>query len=126
MKKIEAIVKPSKMEPVREALANLGINGITLTQVAGCARSQELSGFAPKGTFANDVCPKIKVEFFVSDVLAGPVASTIVETAHTGSANDGSVCIFPVEEVISIQSREPYELAVHQFSPLAAQTALVN
>jgi nitrogen regulatory protein P-II 1 len=112
MKKIEAIIKPFKLEAVRDILADIGINGITISEVEDCGRRNGFSEFDPGGRGAPDFRPKIKLEIVVSDSLAGPVSLAIAKAARTGSVSDGSVLIFQVEEAIRIRTRETDELAV--------------
>ncbi len=106
MKKIEAIIKPSKLEAVRDALADLGINGITVSEVAGCGLRHGVYDLGFSGRRTPDYHPKVKVEIVVASALSGPAVSAIVEAARTGSVNDGTVFIFPVEEAIRIHTGE--------------------
>jgi nitrogen regulatory protein P-II 1 len=113
MKKIEAIIKPSKMESVRNALADLGINGVTITEVAASARRNGVSEFGPAGKYHPEFQPRIRLEIVVGDAMSGPVTSAIVEAAKTGSVSDGHIFVSQVEEAIRVRTRETAELALY-------------
>jgi nitrogen regulatory protein P-II 1 len=112
MKKIEALIKPSKVEAVREALATLGINGVTISEVRCCGHRNGLTETESGGQFAADVRPKAKLEVVVTDAASDAVCSAIVEAARSGSIYDGSIYVLPVEEAIRIRTRETAEMAL--------------
>jgi nitrogen regulatory protein P-II 1 len=112
MKKIEAIIKPFKLDEVRGALTDLGINGLIISEVAGCGRRNAQSELYRAGRQLPDFRPKIKLEVVVTDALSGPASAAIVEAAKTGSIGDGNVFITSVEEAIRIRTRETDQLAV--------------
>jgi nitrogen regulatory protein P-II 1 len=106
MKKIEAIIKPFKLDEVRSALKGLGVNEITISEVESCGRQNgDAKQFRGK-EYTADFCPKIRMEILVADVLSGAVSAAIVEAASTGTSGDGSIFISQVEEAIRIHARE--------------------
>lgn len=112
MKKIEALIRPEKLEQVKEALQNRGILGMTITEVEGCGRQKGLTQQWRGETYRMDLVPKIKLEIVVKDKDVDKVLSLILETAKTGEIGDGKIFILPVEEVIRIRSAERGEDAV--------------
>jgi len=112
MKKIEAIIKPFKLDEVRNALKGLGINDMTVSEVESCGGRNGLSQHSRGGEYASDFDPKIKMEFMVPDALSGAVSAAIVEAARTGKSGDGSILISQVEESIRIDAKEKDQLAV--------------
>jgi nitrogen regulatory protein P-II 1 len=111
MKKIEAIIKPFKLEEVRSALASLGVNDITVSEVECCGRRHGLSQHHHDREYASDFHPKIKMEVMVADDLTGAVSAAIVEAAKTGTSGDGSVFVFQVEQAVRIRAQEKDQLA---------------
>ncbi|MCX7716405.1 MAG: P-II family nitrogen regulator [Endomicrobia bacterium] len=112
MKKIEALIRPEKLEDVKEALQNKGILGMTITEVEGCGRQKGLVQQWRGETYRMDLIPKIKLEIVVKDKDVEKVVSVILEKAKTGEIGDGKIFIYPVDEVIRIRNAERGESAV--------------
>src|SRR5437899_10341781 len=112
MKKIEAIIKPFKLDDVKEALTELGVVGMTVTEVRGFGRQKGHTELYRGSEYTIDFLPKVKIEVIVSDHLADKVVSTIVAAARTGSIGDGKVFVLPLEESIRIRTGETGEAAV--------------
>ena len=106
MKKIEAIVKPFKLEEVKEALSEVGIQGMTVSEVKGFGRQKGHTEIYRGSEYTVDFLPKVKVEVVVADDQARSVAEAIVKSANTGKIGDGKVFISPVEEAIRIRTGE--------------------
>ena len=106
MKKIEAIIKPFKLEEVKEALAEVSVQGMTVTEVKGFGRQKGHTEIYRGSEYTVDFLPKVKVEVVVNDEDAVKVAKAIVESAKTGKIGDGKVFITPVEEAIRIRTGE--------------------
>ncbi len=106
MKKIEALIRPEKLEVVKEALQNKGVLGMTITEVEGCGRQKGLVQQWRGETYRMDFVPKIKLEIVVKDQDVNKVVSIILENAKTGEIGDGKIFVLPVEEVIRIRSGE--------------------
>ena len=106
MKKIDAIIKPFKLEEVKDALTELGIYGMTVSEVRGFGR-QKGHKEAYRGTeYTIEFVPKTKIEVVVSDAMADKVIETIIRTAKTGSIGDGKIFILPVDDAIRIRTGE--------------------
>ncbi|WP_418648502.1 P-II family nitrogen regulator [Thauera butanivorans] len=112
MKKIEAIVKPFKLDEVRESLSEVGITGLTVTEVKGFGRQKGHTELYRGAEYVVDFLPKIKVEVVVSDELVDAAVEAIVKAAHTGKIGDGKIFIMPVEQVIRIRTGEINEAAI--------------
>ena len=112
MKKIEAIIKPFKLEEVKEALSELGIEGMTVTEVKGFGRQKGHTEIYRGSEYTVDFLPKVKIEIIVSDELASNVTASIVNTAHTGKIGDGKIFIFEVADAIRIRTGETGDKAV--------------
>lgn len=112
MKKIEAIIKPFKLEEVKEALADVGVQGMTVTEVKGFGRQKGHTEIYRGSEYTVDFLPKVKIEIVVDDAQAGPVAEAIVKSANTGKIGDGKVFISTVEEAIRIRTGETGSAAV--------------
>jgi nitrogen regulatory protein PII len=112
MKKIEAIIKPFKLEEVKEALAEVGIQGMTVTEVKGFGRQKGHTEIYRGSEYTVDFLPKVKLEVIVDDHLASTVVTAIVKSANTGKIGDGKVFISPVEEAIRIRTGETGSAAV--------------
>jgi nitrogen regulatory protein PII len=112
MKKIEAIIKPFKLEEVKEALAEVGIQGMTVTEVKGFGRQKGHTEIYRGSEYTVDFLPKVKLEVIVDDHLAATVVTAIVKSANTGKIGDGKVFISPVEEAIRIRTGETGSAAV--------------
>src|SRR5216117_2621941 len=102
MKKLEAIIKPFKLEEVKEALAELGIEGMTVTEVKGFGRQKGHTEIYRGSEHTVDFLPKVKVEVVMADGLVDKVVATIVGAAKTGSIGDGKVFVLPINESIRI------------------------
>ena len=112
MKKIEAIIKPFKMEDVKTALADLGIQGMTVMEVKGFGRQKGHTEIYRGSEYTVDFLPKIKIEVVVTDIQASPVVDAIIKAAKTGKIGDGKIFVSTVEKVIRIRTGETDELAV--------------
>jgi nitrogen regulatory protein P-II 1 len=106
MKKVEAIIKPFKLEEVKDALSEIGIQGITVSEVKGFGRQKGHTELYRGAEYVVDFLPKIKLEVVVEDDLVLKVVESIRETAHTGRIGDGKIFVVPVEEVIRIRTGE--------------------
>jgi nitrogen regulatory protein P-II 2 len=106
MKLITAIIKPFKLEEVREALSSIGVTGITVTEVKGFGRQKGHTELYRGAEYVVDFLPKVKVESAVADTLVTQVIETIVKAAHTGKIGDGKIFVFPVEDVVRIRTGE--------------------
>ncbi len=112
MKKIEAIIKPFKLDEVKDALNEIGIQGMTVTEVKGFGRQKGHTELYRGAEYIVDFIPKIKLEIVTSDKLAAQVVSTIEKVAKTGKIGDGKIFVSSVEEVIRIRTGEQGETAV--------------
>ncbi len=106
MKKIEAIVKPFKLDEVKEALQGIGIQGMTVTEVKGFGRQKGHTELYRGAEYVVDFLPKIKVEIAISDELADKAVQAIVEAANTGRIGDGKIFVTEIEEAIRIRTGE--------------------
>jgi len=112
MKKIEAIIKPFKIEEVKDALGELGIQGMTLTEVKGYGRQKGHTEIYRGSEYTADFLPKLKLELVVADGVVENVIRAIVESAKTGKIGDGKVFVIPVENAVRIRTGETGEQAV--------------
>ena len=112
MKKIEAIIKPFKLEEVKEALAEVGVQGMTVTEVKGFGRQKGHTEIYRGSEYTGDFLPKVKIEIIVDDDQADSVAEVIVKSANTGKIGDGKVFISSVEQAIRIRTGETGPSAV--------------
>jgi len=112
MKKIEAVIKPFKLDDVKEALNELGVVGMTVTEVRGFGRQKGHTELYRGSEYTIDFLPKVKVEVVVPDGLADKVVSVICQAAKTGSIGDGKVFVLPIDESIRIRTGETGEAAV--------------
>ena len=112
MKKIEAIIKPFKLDEVREALSELGATGLTVTEVKGFGRQKGHTELYRGAEYVVDFLPKIKVEVVVSAAMLDAAVDAIVKAAHTGKIGDGKIFITSVEQVIRIRTGETDEAAI--------------
>ncbi len=112
MKKIEAIIKPFKLEEVKEALAEVGVQGMTVTEVKGFGRQKGHTEIYRGSEYTVDFLPKVKIEIVVDDAQAEGVAQAIVKSANTGKIGDGKVFISTIEEAIRIRTGETGSSAV--------------
>jgi nitrogen regulatory protein P-II 1 len=106
MKKIEAIIKPFKLDEVKEALSKEGIQGMTVSEVKGFGRQKGHTELYRGAEYVVDFLPKVKIEVLVEDDKATAVADAIVTTARTGRIGDGKIFILPVDEAIRIRTGE--------------------
>jgi nitrogen regulatory protein P-II 1 len=112
MKQVTAIIKPFKLDEVREALAELGVTGLTVTEVKGFGRQKGHTELYRGAEYVVDFLPKIKVEVVVADDRVEAVIDAIVKSAHTGKIGDGKIFVSPIEQVIRIRTGETNESAV--------------
>lgn len=112
MKKIEAIIKPFKIEDVKEALGEAGIEGMTLTEVKGFGRQKGHTEIYRGSEYTVDFLPKMKIEIVVADPQVEQVTQIIIKSAKTGKIGDGKVFVLPIEDVIRIRTEERGEAAV--------------
>ncbi|MGE4546751.1 MAG: P-II family nitrogen regulator [Desulfurella sp.] len=112
MKKIEAIIKPFKLDNVKEGLNEIGIKGITISEVKGYGRQKGHTEIYRGAEYIVDFLPKIKIEVVVSDNLVDAVIEKIIENAKTGKVGDGKIFVIPIEEAIRIRTGEKGEDAV--------------
>ena len=112
MKKIEAIIKPFKLEDVKEALAGVGVEGLTVTEVKGFGRQKGHTELYRGAEYVVDFLPKVKVEVILSDPLVERAIEAIVKAARTGKIGDGKIFVTAVEQVVRIRTGESGEAAV--------------
>ena len=112
MKKIEAVIKPFKLDDVREALTEIGISGMTVSEVKGFGRQKGHTEIYRGAEYAVDFLPKVKVELVLADEHVERAIDIIVETARSGKIGDGKIFVLPVEEVIRIRTGERAEAAI--------------
>ena len=112
MKKIDAIVKPFKLDEVREALAEVGVTGLTVSEVKGFGRQKGHTELYRGAEYVVDFLPKVKVEVVVSDSMVDAVIEAIVKAARTGKIGDGKIFFTAVEQVVRIRTGETNESAV--------------
>ena len=112
MKKIEAIIKPFKLDEVREGLSEVGITGLTVTEVKGFGRQKGHTELDRGAEYVVDFLPKIKVEVVLGDDMVDQAVEAIVKAAHTGKIGDGKIFVSPVEQVIRIRTGETNESAI--------------
>jgi len=112
MKKIEAVIRPFRIDDVREALAEIGVKGMTLTEVKGYGRQKGHTELYRGSEYQIDFLPKIKLEVITSDAMADKVIDVILKTAKTGQVGDGKIFISPVEDVIRVRTGESGEDAL--------------
>jgi nitrogen regulatory protein P-II 1 len=112
MKKIEAIIKPFKLEEVKDALAELGVEGMTVSEVKGFGRQKGHTEIYRGSEYTVDFLPKIKIEVVVTDGIVEGAASAIVKAAKTGKIGDGKVFVSPISEAVRIRTGENGDKAV--------------
>ncbi|PLY08666.1 MAG: transcriptional regulator [Arcobacter sp.] len=112
MKKIEAIIKPFKLEDVKEALVETGVTGMTVTDVKGYGRQQGHSELYRGAEYIVDFLAKIKIELIVNDEDVDKTIATITESAKTGKIGDGKIFVTPIENVVRIRTSETGSEAV--------------
>jgi nitrogen regulatory protein P-II 1 len=112
MKKIEAIIRPFRVDDVREALAEIGIKGMTLTEVKGYGRQKGHTELYRGSEYQIDFLPKMKIEVVVTDNQLDTVIDAILKSARTGQVGDGKIFVSPVEDVIRVRTGESGESAL--------------
>ncbi len=112
MKKVEAIIKPFKLDEVREALSEIGVSGLTVTEVKGFGRQKGHTELYRGAEYVVDFLPKVKVEVIVADSLVERTIDSIVKAARTGKIGDGKIFVTAVEQVVRIRTGESGEAAV--------------
>jgi nitrogen regulatory protein P-II 1 len=112
MKKVEAIIKPFKLDEVREALSEIGVTGLTVTEVKGFGRQKGHTELYRGAEYVVDFLPKVKVEVIVGDALVERALEAIVKAARTGKIGDGKIFVTTVEQVVRIRTGESGEAAV--------------
>ncbi|MDR3213231.1 MAG: P-II family nitrogen regulator [Azoarcus sp.] len=112
MKKIEAIIKPFKLEEVREALSEIGITGLTVTEVKGFGRQKGHTELYRGAEYVVDFLPKVKVEVVLNDEIADQVVEAIIKAARTGKIGDGKIFVTTVGQVVRIRTGETGEAAI--------------
>ena len=112
MKKIEAVIKPFKLDDVREALSELGVSGLTVTEVKGFGRQKGHTELYRGAEYVVHLLPKLKIEVVTSAALVDTAVEAIVKAAHTGKIGDGKIFVSAVEQVIRIRTGETDESAL--------------
>lgn len=112
MKKIEAVIKPFKLDEVREALSEIGVSGLTVTEVKGFGRQKGHTELYRGAEYVVDFLPKVKVEVVIATELVDTAVDAIIKAAHTGKIGDGKIFISGVEQVIRIRTGETDESAL--------------
>jgi nitrogen regulatory protein P-II 1 len=112
MKKIEAIVKPFKLDEVRDAINETGVQGMTVTEVKGFGRQKGHTELYRGAEYVIDFIPKIKIEIVVADDMVGKVIEVIERTARTGKIGDGKIFVYNVEEAVRIRTGERGDVAL--------------
>ena len=112
MKKIEAIIKPFKLEDVKDALRDLGVTGMTVCEIKGFGRQKGHTEIYRGSEYTVDFLPKTKIELVVADAQVKPVTDAIIKAARTGKIGDGKIFVWGIEEAIRIRTDERGESAV--------------
>jgi nitrogen regulatory protein P-II 1 len=112
MKKIEAIIQPFKLEPVKEALHSISVQGMTVTEVKGFGRQKGIREVYRGMEYQVDFLPKVKIEVIATDEKAPIIVETIMNAARTGRIGDGKIFVYPVTEVVRIRTGESGDAAV--------------
>lgn len=112
MKKIEAIIKPFKLDDIRETLADIGITGMTVTEVKGFGRQKGHTELYRGAEYMIDFLPKVKIEIIVTDDIVDACVDMIMKTAQTGKIGDGKIFVYDVESVIRIRTGERDSAAI--------------
>ncbi|PRY99027.1 nitrogen regulatory protein P-II family [Jezberella montanilacus] len=106
MKQVTAIIKPFKLDEVREALAEVGVNGLTVTEVKGFGRQKGHTELYRGAEYVVDFLPKIRIEMVVADTMVDSVIEALLKSARTGKIGDGKIFVMPVEQAIRIRTSE--------------------
>ena len=112
MKKIEAVIKPFKLDEVREALSEVGITGLTVTEVKGFGRQKGHTELYRGAEYVVDFLPKIKIELVIADSAVEQAIEAIIKAARTGKIGDGKIFVTPVEQIVRIRTGETDESAI--------------
>ncbi len=112
MKKVEAVIKPFKLDEVKDALNSIGVHGITVSEVKGFGRQKGHTELYRGAEYVVDFLPKVKLEIIASDNLVAKIIETIETAAKTGRIGDGKIFVTPVEEVIRIRTGERGDTAI--------------
>ena len=112
MKKIEAIIKPFKLDEVKEALQEAGIQGLSVTEVKGFGRQKGHTELYRGAEYVVDFLPKVKIELIVSDDMVDPAIAAIIQAARTDKIGDGKIFVYPVEQAIRIRTGETGDDAI--------------
>ena len=112
MKRIEAIIKPFKLDEVREALSDIGVSGLTVTEVKGFGRQKGHTELYRGAEYVVDFLPKVKIEIVIADDLVDTAIDSIIKAAHTGKIGDGKIFVMPVEQVVRIRTGETGDAAL--------------
>ena len=112
MKKIEAVIKPFKLDEVREALSEVGITGLTVTEVKGFGQQKGHTELYRGAEYVVDFLPKIKIEVVVAGDVVEQAVDAIIKAARTGKIGDGKIFVMPVEQVVRIRTGETNESAI--------------
>jgi nitrogen regulatory protein P-II 1 len=112
MKKIEAIIKPFKLDEVREALSDIGVTGLTVTEVKGFGRQKGHTELYRGAEYVVDFLPKVKLEVVIAENLLERAMEAIITAARTGKIGDGKIFVSPVEQVVRIRTGESGEAAI--------------
>jgi len=112
MKKIEAVIKPFKLDQVREALSDVGVSGLTVTEVKGFGRQKGHTELYRGAEYVVDFLPKVKVELIIADADVDRAIEAIVNAARTGKIGDGKIFVTPIGEVVRIRTGESGEAAI--------------
>ena len=112
MKMVIAIIKPFKLDEVREALSEIGISGLTVTEVKGFGRQKGHTELYRGAEYVVDFLPKIKIEIVVNEAQVDPAIEAIIKAARTGKIGDGKIFVTPVEQVVRIRTGETNEAAI--------------
>lgn len=106
MKRIDAIIKPFKLDAVKEALTQIGARGMTVTEVRGFGRTGGKREVYRGSAYIVDFVPKVRIETILPDELVGPAIEAIQQAAHTGKIGDGKIFVYPVEDALRIRTNE--------------------
>jgi len=112
MKKIEAVIKPFKLDEVREALSDMGISGLTVTEVKGFGRQKGHTELYRGAEYVVDFLPKVKIEIVLATEHVDAAIEAIIKAARTGKIGDGKIFVMPVEQVVRIRTGETNEAAI--------------
>ena len=112
MKQVTAMIKPFKLDDVREALAEVGVQGMTVSEVKGFGRQKGQTEIYRGAEYAVDFLPKIKIDIVLADEMVERAVEAIIQAAHTGKVGDGKVFVSPVEQVVRIRTGETGDAAV--------------